>query len=111
VWFHSGQPAVPIRWVLIRDPQGQFKPQALLCTDPRVKPEQIIQWFVLRWQLEVTLEEARAHLGMETQRQWSDKAIVRTTPALLALFSLITVLAHQKARHGRLPIRRTAWYT
>lgn len=110
VWYHSGQPVVPIHWVLIRDPQGKFKPQALLCTDPNVRPEQIIQWFVLRWQLEVTLEEVRAHLGVETQRQWSDWAIARTTPALLGLFSLVTLFAHQRAQRGRLPVRQTAWY-
>jgi hypothetical protein len=81
-----------------------------LCTDPNIGPEQIIQWFVLRWQLEVTLEEVRAHLGVETQRQWSDWAIARTTPALLGLFSLITVMAHQHVTHGRLPVRRMAWY-
>jgi hypothetical protein len=110
VWYHSGQPVVPIRWVLIRDPKGKFKPQALLCTDQNVKPEQIIRWFVLRWQLEVTFEEVRAHLGVETQRQWSDPAILRTTPALLGLFSLVTLMAHQSRIRGRLPVRRTAWY-
>jgi hypothetical protein len=111
VWYHSGHPVVPIRWVLIRDPKGKFKPQALLCTDLNVKPEQIIRWFVLRWQLEVTFEEVRAHLWVETQRQWSDAAIVRTTPALLALFSLVTLMAHLCLVRGRLPVRRTAWYT
>ncbi len=110
VWYHSGQPVVPIRWVLIRDPLGKFKPQALLCTDPPVKPEQIVRWFVLRWQVEVTWEEVRAHLGVETPRQWSDQAIARTTPALLGLFSLVTVMAQQCVAHGRLPVRRTAWY-
>lgn len=110
VWYHSGQPVVPIRWVLIRDPQGKFKPQALLCTDLTVKPEQIVKWFVLRWQVEVTFEEVRTHLGVETQRQWSDSAIARTTPALLGLFSLVTLLAHQGVTRGRLPVRRTAWY-
>ncbi len=111
VWYHSGQPALPIRWVLIRDPKGIFKSQALLCTDPSVKPKQIVEWFVLRWQLEVTFHEVRTHLGVETQRQWSDKAIVRTTPALLGLFSLITLLANRSARRGKLPIRQSAWYT
>lgn len=111
VWYHPGQPPVPIRWVLIRDPQGKFKPQALLCTDLTVKPEQIIKWFVLRWQLEVTFREVRTHLGVETQRQWSDLAIARTTPALLGLFSLVTLLAHQRVRRNRLPMRQTAWYT
>ena len=80
VWYHSGKPPVPIRWVLIRDPLEQFDPQALLCTDLAVAPLQIMEWFVLRWQLEVTFQEVRAHLGVETQRQWSDRAIARTTP-------------------------------
>lgn len=110
VWYHSGQPPVPIRWVLIRDPNGKFKTQALLCTDLTVHPCQIVKWFVLRWQLEVTFREVRAHLGVETQRQWSDLAITRTTPALLGLFSLVTVLAHQRVRRNRLPMRQTAWY-
>ncbi len=87
VWYRSGKPPVLIRWVLIRDPQDAFAPQALLCTDPVADPTQILQWFVLRWQLEVTFQEVQTHLGMETQRQWSDLAIARTTPVLLGLFS------------------------
>jgi hypothetical protein len=110
VWYHGGLPVVPLRWVLIRDPKGQFNPQALLSTDLGVAAQQIVEWFVLRWQLEVTFEEARAHLGVETQRQWSDLAIVRTTPALLALFSLVTLFAHQLLQGQALPVRQAAWY-
>ncbi len=110
VWYHCGQPPVPIRWVLIRDPKSKFKTQALLCTDLTVKPAQIVKWFVLRWQLEVTFREVRVHLGVETQRQWADLAIARTTPALLGLFSLVTVLAQQRTQHKKLPMRQTAWY-
>lgn len=110
VWYHAGMPPLPIRWVLIRDPQGEFQPQALLCTDLTIAPWQIVSWFVLRWQLEVTFQEVRAHLGVETQRQWSDGAIARVTPALLGLFSLVTLLANYSTRQGRLPIRQAAWY-
>jgi DDE superfamily endonuclease len=110
VWYHNGMPALPIRWVLIRDPKGKFKTQALLCTDLHIKPEQILKWFILRWQLEVTFQEVRTHLGVETQRQWSDWAILRTTPALFGLFSIVTLLAHQLRVHGKLPIRKAAWY-
>ncbi len=110
VWFHGGLPALPMRWVLIRDPKGKFKTQALLCTDVKADPVQIIKWFVLRWQTEVTYHEVREHLGVETQRQWSDLAILRTTPVLLGLFSLVTLLAHQHTRRRKLPIRQTAWY-
>jgi len=65
VWYHSGKPPLSIRWVLIRDPKKKFKSQALLCTNLETSPEQIIQWFVRRWQVEVTFHEVRTHLGVE----------------------------------------------
>jgi len=101
---------VPLRWVLIRDPQGAFDTQALLCTDQTADPAQILAWFVLRWQLEVTFEEVRRHLGVETQRQWSDLAILRTTPALLGLFSLVTLWAHPRMGATDDVVRQAAWY-
>jgi len=110
VWYHTGLPVVPIRWVLIRDPKAKFAPQALLCTNPSVAPRDILSWFVLRWQLETTFQEVRAHLGVETQRQWNDRAVQRTTPVLLGLFSLVTLLAHQQAAAGALRVRQAAWY-
>jgi hypothetical protein len=111
VWFHNGLPPLPIRWVLIRDPKGVFDPQALLCTDLTIQPEHMVKWFVMRWRVEVTFHEVRTHLGVETQRQWSDLAIARTTPILLGLFSLVTLLAHTHAKRGKLPVRQAAWYS
>jgi hypothetical protein len=111
VWYRVGLPVVPIRWILIRDPQQQFRPQALLSTDLEVAPGQAVQWFVLRWQLETTWAEVRAKLGVETQRQWADLAIARTTPCLLALFSLITLLAQDLHQRGKLRVRQSAWYS
>ena len=111
VWYHSGMPAVPIRWVLIRDPNGKFETKALLCTDQSADPIQILKWFVRRWQVEVTFQEVRTHLGVETQRQWSDKAIARTTPILMGLFSWVTLLANLSQVGGKFPIRQAAWYT
>jgi hypothetical protein len=103
-------PPVPIRWVLVRDPSGDYDPIALLCTDQNCAPAQIVSWFILRWQIEVTFQEVRTHLGVETQRQWSDLAIARTTPSLLALFSWITAAAHILRQEHQLPVRQTAWY-
>jgi len=110
VWYHSGKPPVPIRWVLLRDPRGKFASQALLCTDLTLPPAQSVLWFQRRWQVEVTFQEVRAHLGVETQRQWSDLAIARTTPLLLGLFSWITLVAHALVRQGSVPVRTAAWY-
>src|SRR5918995_2366488 len=112
VWYSTGLPAVPLRWVLIRDPNVEFETQALLCTKLDADPERIISYFVRRWQLEATFQEVRQRLGFETQRHWSEKAIRRTAPALLGLFSVVTLLAnHQMANNENMDaVRRAAWY-
>ena len=111
VWYHTGMAPVPVRWVLVRDPAEEFAPQALLSTNLESEPTQMLRWFVRRWRVEVTFEEARAHLGMETQRQWSEKAVARTTPVLLALFSVVTLLAHHHYSEQPEPfVRQAAWY-
>ena len=112
VWYSTGLFAVPIRWVLVRDPQGEFKTQALLCTDLDADPRKVVSWFAMRWRLEVTFQEARRHLGFETQRQWSEMAIRRTTPALLGLFSLVALFADRPMRQaaGAFFRRQAGWY-
>ena len=110
LWYHPGISPVAIRWILVRDPEGKFASQAVLCTDQEADPIQILAWFVMRWPVEVTFHEVRTHLGVETQRQWSDLAIVRTTPALLALCSLVTIFAHQLLDEHPFPVRQAAWY-
>jgi hypothetical protein len=111
VWYHGGRPPVALRWVRIRDPQDTFPPHALLGTDPSATPLQIVSWCVLRWQLEVTVHEVRTHRGVETQRQWSDLAIGRSTPALWGLCALITLLAHDLGASAPFPVQQAAWYT
>ena len=111
LWYTPGEKPLPIRWVLVRDPLGKMEAAAFLCTDLDVTPEQILHWYVMRWNVEVTFEDARAHLGLETQRQWSDLAIARTTPALLGLYSLVVLLAHHLLEGEPLPVQTTAWYT
>jgi DDE superfamily endonuclease len=112
VWYHSGKVPVPIRWVLVRDPLGKFETRALLSTCLSQSAREIVQLYTRRWQVEVTFEETRAHLGFETQRQWNPKAIQRATPVVLGLFSLVTLMAHrlQQRAPGSLRPRGAAWY-
>jgi hypothetical protein len=110
VWYSTGLPAVPLRWVLIRDPEEEFETQALLCTDLAAEPGRIVSWFVRRWQMETTFQEVRQRLGFESQRHWSERAIQRTAPTLLAVFSLVTLFAHQPMAQGSGIVRQTAWY-
>jgi hypothetical protein len=112
VWYHNGMPPAAIRWVLVRDPSGLRAAQAFLCTDLDLEPSAILKCFVSRWRIETTFQEAREHLGVETQRQWSHLAILRTTPALLGLYSLVTVWAHGLMRKPGTAVRPhpAAWY-
>ena len=107
LWYHGGMAPVPIRWVLIRDPEKRFEPQALLCTNQELSPEEILRAFVRRWQMEVTFEEVHAHLGLDGQRQWNHTAVARSTPIHLALFSIVALIANQLPRACA---RTSAWY-
>jgi len=109
-WYSTGTPPLFIRWVLVRDPAGKHPIRAYFTTDVHQHAPTIIADFVKRWSIEVTFEEVRAHLGVETQRQWSDKAIERTTPALLGLYSLVTLMAVAFFRDGNIPLPKTGWY-
>ena len=111
VWYIGGKPLVPVRWLIVRDPTGRIGSRALLCTDTEAEPIRVLQWYMLRWQVEVTFEELRAHMGVETQRQWSDRAIARTTPALFGLFSVVALAADALiGPEDRLSARSTTWY-
>ena len=110
VWYRVGQPVLPLRWVLVRDPKGQHDPRAYFSTNPSDRARDIVVTFIKRWTIETTFEESRAHLGFETQRQWSEPAIERTTPCLLSLYSIVTLLTHALYPDGQVPVRATAWY-
>lgn len=110
LWYRAGYDPVPIRWVLTRDPQGKHPPKALFSTDQTLTAEQIVRTFMKRWSLETTFEESRAHLGIETQRQWSELAIDRTTPMLFGLYSLVALFGRALHPDGHIPVAQAAWY-
>lgn len=110
LWYRAGKPAVPLRWILVKDPDGKFEPFVLACTNLELVAEQIIAYYLQRWQVEVTFEQLREHLGVETQRQWSDRSIARTTPVLMALFSIVTLWAERLEQSQKLTVFQTAWY-
>ncbi len=110
MWGSDGSKPIPIRWVLVIDPTGKMDPLPLMSTDTLLTPEQIIELYASRWSIEVTFEETREHLGVETQRQWSDKAIARSTPVLMGLYSLVCLMGNRLGQEKLLKIEETAWY-
>src|SRR5262249_6711577 len=110
LWGTDSILPVPIRWVLVVDPDGELDPLPLMCTDITLSPERIIELYIRRWNLEVTFEEVREHLGVETQRQWSDKAIARTTPVLMGLYTIVCLIANRLQEERPIEVAQTAWY-
>ena len=111
VWYSSGKVSRVNHSLGVdpRPPRG-FRPPGFALYRPCGGPEADPGMVVLRWQLEVTFQEVRTHLGVETQRQWSDLAIARTTPVLLGLFSWTTLAAHGLKKRRSMTQRRAAWY-
>ncbi len=110
LWYSTGTDPLPIRWVLTRDPASKHEPKASFSTHQAQCAAELVEDFVKRWPLEVTYEESRAHLGVETQRQWSDVAIERSTPCLLGLYSLVVLLGRALHPDGQIPVQQAAWY-
>jgi SRSO17 transposase len=100
------------RWLLMR--WSIAKPEEIayyLCYGPaQTSIHELIRVAGRRWVIETTFQEVRQRLGFETQRHWSERAIQRSAPALLALFSVVTLLAHQHMTKSTQTVRRTAWY-
>ena len=110
VWYRIGKPPLPIRWMIVRDPTHQLESRAYFSPRPSDTPQEIVGEVIKRWAVETTFEESRAHLGVETQRQWSDRAIERTTPCLLGLYSLVALFGQALHPTGEVPVRTSAWY-
>ena len=110
MWGADGTTPIPIRWALVIDPMGKLDPLPLMSTDPLMTPERMVELFVDRWSLEVTFEETREHLGVETQRQWSDRAIARSTPVLMGLYSCVCMMANRLRQVDLIKVATTAWH-
>ncbi len=110
IWDSNKGVRVMVSWVLLKDPEGKLKPVLLACSQPNCDPVDMVRFFVRRWRVEVTFAEVRRHLGIETQRQWSDQAIERTTPILMALKSICCLLAKGLFEKRKIEIRTAAWY-
>jgi hypothetical protein len=108
-WYRLGQKVLPIGWVIVRDPKGSLRPRAYFSTRPSDAAREVVALFIKRWSMEATFEEGRAHMGVETQRQWSDLAIERSTPCLLGLYSLVALMARELHPKGDVPVRTSAW--
>jgi hypothetical protein len=111
IWDRNKGVRCKVRWLLVKDPDGDMAPALYASNDTQLADDEMIQHIVHRWGAEVTFHDGGRHPGMETQRQWSDLAIERTTPVLLALKSIVCLLGERLYdKQAQIKINRTAWY-
>jgi hypothetical protein len=110
VWYKRGSCPTPVRWVVVRDPQGKRGDQVFFTTDVDLRPRDIVEIFVRRWALETTFQETRRHLGLETLRNRTARAVRRSVPLLLATYSFIVVWFAKHVRVPEIHKQNTPWY-
>jgi len=109
-WYKCGNLAKQIYWVLVRDPDGKRGDTVLMTTDESLSPMRIIEAFVRRWALEVTFEETRRELGLETLRNWSPTAVQRSVPLGLGLYALVVVWFARHVKEPEACKQSMPWY-
>jgi len=110
-WYKSGQGLVPLRWGCVEDREGTHRPDYFFSTDTSLTQTQIVQYYTMRWSIETTFQEVRAHLGFASTRHWSQVAVERVEVWLLSLFSLVSLiyLRHLQQR-GSVLLPQWPWY-
>jgi hypothetical protein len=110
LWYRCGTKATGIKWVMMKDPEGRRDDEIIFTTETGMLPSEIIETFVCRWSLEVTFEEVRRHLGLETLRNRTYSAVSRSVPLLLGLFSFIVVWFALTGQHAKVRPNSAPWY-
>jgi hypothetical protein len=91
-WFKSGKGLVSIRWVFVRDREGTHRDEYFYTTDVGMSVEQLIGYYTGRWNIETTFEEARSCLHLEATCGWCRETVLRVTPCLFGLYSVVASL-------------------
>jgi hypothetical protein len=90
-WYKGGNGLVPVRWVFVEDLTGTHRDEYFFTTDVTLMPKQIIETYTSRWAIEVTFEEVREHVGLETTRGRRARTILRAEPCLFGLYTLVAL--------------------
>jgi hypothetical protein len=101
----------PVRIVAVEPLTGGRKPQAFYSTDLTAEPTEILRRYALRWSLEVTFHDSKQCLGFEQPQGWTRKAVLRTGPMAMLLYSLIVIWFAKRPRKDRVAVPKRPWYT
>jgi hypothetical protein len=108
LYYKSGRDRL-LTIVLVRDPEGKRPDQMFYCTKLDWTAKEILSAYACRWAIECTFEYCKQFLGLEDPANRLPKAVERTAPMALFLFSMVVVWFHQTGHQFvRFPFR--PWY-
>jgi hypothetical protein len=110
VLWYTGCKDKPVVVVLVRDPLGQWRDEALVATDPSVSAAFMIQGYCRRWSIEPAFFDSKQYLGLHDPRVWSERSVERAHP--MAWFvGTLTILWYAVAGHAGAQVERErSWY-
>jgi hypothetical protein len=76
LWY-TGCKEERVAVVLLRDPSGSWRDEALLSTDVTLSVEEVVAGYCRRWSIEVAFHDAKQYLGMQDPQVWCEASVLR----------------------------------
>src|SRR5512135_2931383 len=111
VLWYRGCKAEPVAVVLVRDPAGEWRDQALVATDPTVTAEFVISGSCRRWSAELACFDSKQHLGGHDPRVWSERSVEGAHPMTWFVGSLTILWDCLKGHERSHVVKDRPWYT
>lgn len=108
-WYTvSGSAAVQV--VLVRDPKGEWRNEALVCTDVSLSAVEVITGYCRRWSVEVAFGDAKQLLGFHDPQVWCEASVQRASPMAWFVGSLVMLWYATLGHAGEQAQRHRPWY-
>jgi hypothetical protein len=102
-------PGRPLRVVAIEALRGGRGQEVFYSTCHEATAEEVIGWYAMRWSVEVTFHDSKQYLGFEEPQGWTRKAVQRTAPVGMLLYSLILLWFAREGHRQWRPLN-CPWY-
>jgi DDE superfamily endonuclease len=100
-WYRIGEALVEVRWVYVHDRTGTHRDEYFFTTDITMRPQQVVEWYTQRWSIETTFQECREYLKLESTKGYGQQTVLRFTPCLFGLYTMVVLLYLQLPRPSR----------
>jgi hypothetical protein len=108
-WYDSAGPQA-VQVVLVHDPLGQWRDEALVCTEVTLSAVEVITGYCRRWSVEVAFCDAKQLLGFHDPQVRCALSVQRAAPMAWFVATLVVCWYVQSGQHGPQARRHRPWY-